>query len=118
MTFLVIDHFLTFSTLPSFSLTHDDSYFLLLHPLTPSIHTHMLFFTFLRLALCSRNNKYPIRHLVLLNSSLHKQPFITAHFRSSLHNILHHCTIKQALGGSFLDHFGPDCHASKPVLTD
>ena len=51
----------------------------------PSMHTHMLFFTFLHLALCSRNNKYCIRHLFLLNSSLHKQPFITAHFRSSLH---------------------------------
>ena len=56
-----------------------------LHPITPSIHTHMLFFTFLHLALCSRNNKYSMRHLFLLSSSLHKQPFITAHFRSSLH---------------------------------
>src|SRR6218665_1216407 len=34
---------------------------------------------------CSRNNKYSVNHLFLLNSSLHKQPFITAHFRSSLH---------------------------------
>src|SRR6218665_2501901 len=51
----------------------------------PSMHTHMLFYTFLCLALCSRNNKYSVNHLFLLNSSLHKQPFITAHFRSSLH---------------------------------
>jgi len=57
---------------------------------TPCIHTRLLFFTFLHLALCSRNNKYYIRHLFLLNSSLHKQPFITAHF-------VHHCTLKQAL---------------------
>src|SRR6218665_3215825 len=62
-----------------------------LHPLTPSIYTHMLFFTFLHLALCSRNNKYSMRHLFLLSSSLHKQPFITAHFRSSLHIFVHHC---------------------------
>src|SRR6218665_1504774 len=54
-------------------------------PLTPCIHNRMLFFTFLRLALCSRNSEYYIRSLFLFNSSLHKQPFITAHFRSSLH---------------------------------
>src|SRR6218665_2759891 len=36
-------------------------------------------------SLCSRNNKYSVNYLFLLNSSLHKQPFITAHFRSSLH---------------------------------
>src|SRR6218665_2856342 len=65
--------------------TDDDSYFPLVTPLAPSIHTHMLFFTFLRLALYSRNNIYSIRRLFLLNSSLHKQPFITANFRSSLH---------------------------------
>src|SRR6218665_1731688 len=59
------------------------------HPLTPCIHTHMLFFTFLHLALCSCNSEYYIRHLFLLNSSLHKHPFITAHF-------LHHSTLKQA----------------------
>ena len=57
----------------------------------------MLFFTFLRLALCSRNNKYSIRHLFLTKSSLHKQPFITAQFSSSLHVFVHHCTLKQAL---------------------
>src|SRR6218665_1045192 len=56
----------------------------------PSIPAHIIyyiycFFTFLHLALCSRNNKYFIRHLFILNSSLHKQPFITAHFLSSLH---------------------------------
>src|SRR6218665_3295108 len=56
-----------------------------LHPFTPSIHPHMLFFTFLHLALCSRNNRYSMRHLFLFSSSLHKRPFITAHFRSSLH---------------------------------
>ena len=37
-----------------------------------------------------------IRHLFLLNSSLHKQPFITAHFCITAH-LLHHCTLKQAL---------------------
>ena len=30
-------------------------------------------------------------------SLLHKQPFITAHFKSSLHLYVHHCTLKQAL---------------------
>src|SRR6218665_3619701 len=50
-----------------------------------SYDTHTLFFTFLHLALCSRNSEYYIRHLFVHNSSLHKQPFITAHFRSSLH---------------------------------
>jgi len=31
---------------------------------------------------------------------LHKLPFITAHFKSSLHNAhhVHHCTLKQASG--------------------
>src|SRR6218665_355440 len=78
-SFCLSKTFLPFSTLPSF--TDDDSYFLLVTPLTPSIHTS----TFLRLALCSRYKKYSIRHLFLLNLSLHKQPFITAPFRSSLH---------------------------------
>src|SRR6218665_3302764 len=59
-----------------------------IHPLYRPTHPH--FFTFLHLALCSRNNEYYIRHLFLLNSSLHKPPFITAHF-------VHHCTLKQAL---------------------
>src|SRR6218665_243483 len=59
-------------------------------PSPPSIHTPMLFFTFLRLALCSRNNKYSIRHLFLLNSSLHK-------ILSSLHIFVHHCTFCASL---------------------
>src|SRR6218665_1353849 len=54
-----------------------------LHPLL--CIPHMLLYTFLHFVLCSRNNKYSLNHLFLLNSSLHKQPFITAHFRSSLH---------------------------------
>src|SRR6218665_1590984 len=59
------------------------SYFLHnIHPLYT--HPHAVF-TFLHLALCSRNSSYCIHHLFRLNSSLHKQPFITAHFRSSLH---------------------------------
>src|SRR6218665_2030838 len=67
--------------------------------------THMLFFTFLHRALCSRNNKYSIglRHLFLLNSlpaqtAFHHCTFsfITAHF-------VHHCTLKQALAlGNFV----------------
>src|SRR6218665_255204 len=80
------DHFLPF---PLLQIMTPISY--------PSIHTRILFFTFLHLALCSRNNKYCIRHLFILNSSLHKQPFITAHFRSSLHIFVHHCTFCASL---------------------
>jgi len=40
----------------------------------------MLFYTLLQLSTPS-----PLISLVLRNSSLQKQPFITAHFRSSLH---------------------------------
>src|SRR6218665_2793073 len=36
--------------------TDDDSYFFLFAPYTPLLYTHMLFFTFLHLALCSRNS--------------------------------------------------------------
>src|SRR6218665_3110785 len=50
-------------------------------PFSTSIHTHMLFSTFLQLATLS---ECCIHHLFILKSSLHKQPFITAHFRSSL----------------------------------
>src|SRR6218665_1542008 len=85
MTFLVIDIFLAFSTLPCF--THDDSYFLLFGHYTPldPLYTHPhAVFQVLHLALFSRNNKYYIRHLFLLSSSLHKQPSITAHLRSSM----------------------------------
>src|SRR6218665_3212313 len=65
--------------------THDESYSYFLHTIHPLYtHPHAVF-TFLHLALCSRNSSYCIHHLFLLNSSLHKQPFITAHFRSSLH---------------------------------
>jgi|SRR6218665_1660839 len=42
-------------------------------------------FPFLHLTFSSLNSKYYIRFLFLLTSSLHKQPIITAHFRSSLH---------------------------------
>src|SRR6218665_1195970 len=66
--------------------TDDDSYFLLFAHYAPPCITHPhAGFTFLHLALCSRSSKYCIHHLFLLDSSLHKQPFITAHFRSSLH---------------------------------
>src|SRR6218665_850214 len=34
--------------------------------------------------------------LFLRDSSLRKRPFIAAHFRSSLHIFVHHCTLKQA----------------------
>src|SRR6218665_870985 len=61
-----------------------------LHTTTPLYaHPHAVF-AFLHLALCSQNSSYSIHHLFRLNSSLHKQPFITAHF-------VHHCTLKQAL---------------------
>src|SRR6218665_1898079 len=55
------------------------------------------------LALCSRNSKYSIHRLFILNSSLHKHSFITAHF-------VHHCTLKQALTNSYLkrQNFIPD----------
>jgi len=80
---MTIFHFLPFRVL---QMMTPISYCLdTIHPLTPCRGTRMLFFTFLHLGLCSRNNKYYIRHSFLLNSSLHKQPFITAHFRSSLH---------------------------------
>src|SRR6218665_3643844 len=63
----------------------------LLHPFTPFYaYPHMLFYTFLLFALCSRNNKYSVKHLFLLNS------FITAHF-------VHHCTLKQVLAISRLE---------------
>src|SRR6218665_803426 len=96
MTFFSHRPFLPFFTLPCF--TDDDSYFLLFAHYTPldSLYTHPhAVFHVLHLALCSRN----IRYLFLLNSSLHKQPFITAHFRSSLHIlcITAQCTLKQAL---------------------
>src|SRR6218665_2403552 len=61
---------------------------LCIHPFTPFyvMPPHpVLHVSTLKFALCSRNNKYSVNHLFLLNSSLHKQPFITAHFRSSLH---------------------------------
>src|SRR6218665_4211885 len=68
---------------------------------TPCIHTRMLFSRFCTLlcALVTVNRPYRIHHLFFLNSSLHKQPFITAHFRSSLHMlcITAQCTLKQAL---------------------
>src|SRR6218665_3497029 len=43
----------------------------------------MLFYTFLCLALCSRNNKYSVNHLFLL--------------LSSLHIFVHHCTFCASL---------------------
>src|SRR6218665_3431370 len=73
--------------------THDESYSYFLHTIHPltSLYTHPhAVFTFMHLALCSRNSEYCIHHLFLLNSSLHKHSFITAHF-------VHHCTLKQAL---------------------
>src|SRR6218665_2474973 len=68
-------------------------------------YPHMLFYTFLHFALCSRNNKYSVNHLFLLNSSLHKQPFITAHFRSSLH-ILCITQITPCISIMYLGHSG------------
>src|SRR6218665_380599 len=65
-----------------------------LHPFTPSIHTHMLFFTFLHLALCSRNNKYSMRHLFLdrvvrsavrLIGGFHKYASISGYMPDTLH---------------------------------
>src|SRR6218665_3958475 len=47
------------------------------------MHTHMLFYTFLHIALCSRNTKYSVNHLFLLNSSLHI--------------FVHHCTFCASL---------------------
>src|SRR6218665_2197055 len=69
-------------------------------PSPSSIHTPMLFFTFLRLPLCSRNNKYSIHHLFLLNSSPFKKAQIAFHhctFSFITAHSVHHCTLKQAL---------------------
>src|SRR6218665_2409301 len=77
---------LFFLVIALFHDLHALFFYSLLHPFTPFYaYPHMLFYTFLHFALCCRNNKYSVNHLFLLNSSLHKQPFITAHFRSSLH---------------------------------
>ena len=53
------------------------------------IHTDMLFSRFYT-SLLSAIVTVNIRLLFLLTSSLHKQPFITAHF-------VHHCTLEQTL---------------------
>ena len=59
---------------------HDESYSYFLHTIHPLYtHPHAVF-TFLHLALCSRNSSYCIHHLFRLNSSLHKQPFIQWRF--------------------------------------
>ena len=66
------------------------------HSLYP-LYTHRhAVFQFLHLTFYSYNSNY-IRLLFLLTLSLHKQPFITAHFPSSLHIIVHRCTLEQAL---------------------
>src|SRR6218665_1486356 len=86
MTFLIIALFYHFLPSRVLQMMTPISYCLhIIHTLTPCIHTRMLFFTFLHLALCSHNSEYYICHLFILNSSLHKRPFITAHFRSSVH---------------------------------
>ena len=59
------------------------TYFRLFYTLYP-LYTHLHpIFPFPHLTFNSRNNKYYL--LFFVNSSLHKQPFITAHFRSSLY---------------------------------
>src|SRR6218665_2381794 len=55
-----------------------------LHPLL-CIPPHAVLHVSTLCFMLSYNNKYSVNHLFLLNSSLHKQPFITAYFRSSLH---------------------------------
>src|SRR6218665_394414 len=55
------------------------------------IHTRMLFFTFLHLALCSRNNKYTTHAIYF---------FLIHHCTnrlSSLHIFVHHCTFCASL---------------------
>ena len=62
-------------------ITHISNFFTL-YPLYTHLHP---VFPFLHLTFNSCNNKYYIHLLFFFNSSLLKQPFVTAHFRSSLH---------------------------------
>src|SRR6218665_649011 len=90
MTFFKNSDDLFFSHLPFFTVFYPSKLLPLrisqhYTPFSTSIHTHMLFSTFLQLAFRSVNSECCIHHLFILKSSLHKQPFITAHFRSSQH---------------------------------
>src|SRR6218665_2907984 len=83
-SFYLSKTFLPFSTLPSF--TDDDSYFLLVTPLTPSIHTRMLFSPFYALlcALVTKNTPYAIYFFLIHHCT---------NSLSSLHIFVHHCTV-------------------------
>src|SRR6218665_580042 len=74
--------FLPFSTLVKFCV------YLISQHYTP-FYTHTCSFTrfynSLSTLITMNASECCIHHLFLLKSSLHKQPFITAHFRSSLH---------------------------------
>src|SRR6218665_572524 len=78
-------HFITFSTLLNFCL-----YVFLntIHP-SPLLYTPTCcfprFYNSLSTLVTVNASECSIHHLFILKSSLHKQPFITAHFRSSLH---------------------------------
>src|SRR6218665_2472877 len=82
--------FLTFSTLLNFCL------YVFLNTIHPSalLYTPTCcfprFYNSLSTLVTVNASECSMHHLFILKSSLHKQPFITAHF-------LHHCTLKQAL---------------------
>ena len=84
LPFLVIDLFSEFHPLNIniIQITPISYYFYTLYPLYTQLHP---IFPFLHLTFYSPNSKYYIHLLFFLTSSLHKQPFNTAHFRSSLH---------------------------------
>src|SRR6218665_2345200 len=83
--FLVIYLFLPFSTLLNFCL------YVFLNTMHPSalLYTPTCcfprFYNSLSTHVTVNASECCIHHLFILKSSLHKQPFITAHFRSSLH---------------------------------
>ena len=96
---MIIDLFLRISPLNYHNIiqiTPISYCFYTLYPLSPYIHAHTYIYTYfpfrfytLLSILVTVNTTYTF--YFFLTSSLHKQPFITAHFRSSLHIL---CIIK------------------------
>src|SRR6218665_2198039 len=81
-------------------------YFYTLYPLYTHLHP---IFPFPHLTFYSRNSKYCIHLLFFPISSLHKQPFITAHF-------VHHCTLKQALMEGLITEKARRCLSAERAL--